>query len=104
MVKEGLLSQIIEIVHECGEIMLSATDIERKIHQKAGKGNFVTDYDSRVQEALKMRQIWCEGTFSAQKRSHNLRQIFRRGLEAAEDHGLLSAAALNLKRLIKCLG
>ena len=48
MIKEGLLSQIIEIVHECGEIMLSATDIERKIHQKAGKGNFVTDYDSRV--------------------------------------------------------
>ena len=57
MVKEGLLSQIIEIVHECGEIMLSATDIERKIHQKAGKGNFVTDYDSRVQEALKMRLL-----------------------------------------------
>jgi len=55
-------------------------------------------------EALKRRLIWCEGTFSAQKRSHNLRQIFRRGLEAAEDHGLLSAAALNLKRLIKCLG
>ncbi len=57
MLKEDLLSNIIEIVHQCGKIMLSATDIERKIHQKAGKGNFVTDYDSRVQEALRSRLL-----------------------------------------------
>lgn len=61
-------------------------------------------YEPDYQQALKKRMIWCEGTFSAQKRSHNLRQIFRRGLDAAEDHGLLSAVALNLKRMIKCLG
>ena len=60
--------------------------------------------DPACRQALVKRMIWCEGTFSAQKRSHNLRQIFRRGLEAAEDHSLLSAAALNLKRMIKCLG
>lgn len=57
MEKENLLSEIIEIVHECGDIMLSATDIERKTHQKAGKGNFVTDYDSKVQEVLKDRLL-----------------------------------------------
>lgn len=57
MVKENLLSEMVEIVHECGTIMLSATDIERKIHQKAGKGNFVTDYDSKVQETLKARLL-----------------------------------------------
>ena len=51
-------------------------------------------------EALKKRQIWCEGTFAIQKRCHNLTQLLRRGLEAAEDHCLLSATALNLKRLI----
>lgn len=55
-------------------------------------------------EALKLRQIWCEGTFAAQKRSHNLTQLLRRGLEAAEDHCLLSATALNLKRMIKQIG
>lgn len=49
----NMLKEIISIVHECGEIILSATDIQRKIHQKEGKGNFVTDYDSKVQEALK---------------------------------------------------
>lgn len=52
------------------------------------------------QEALKQRQVWSEGTFAAQKRSHNLTHVLRRGLEAAEDHCLLSATALNLKRMI----
>ena len=52
-------------------------------------------------EALRLRQIWCEGTFAIQKRCHNLTQLLRRGREAAEDHCLLSAAALNLKRLIR---
>ena len=52
-------------------------------------------------EALKLRQIWCEGTFAAQKRGHNLTRVLRRGIEAAEDHCLLSAAAMNLKRMIR---
>ena len=38
MLKEGLLPEILKIVQECGDIMLSATDIERKTHQKEGKG------------------------------------------------------------------
>lgn len=52
-----MLTEIIEIVHECGRIMLEATDIRRKIHQKEGKGNFVTEYDSRVQAALKEKLL-----------------------------------------------
>lgn len=55
-------------------------------------------------DALRKRQIWCEGTFAAQKWGHNLTRVLRRGLEAAEDHCLLSATALNLKRMIKCMG
>ena len=58
-----------------------------------------TEHDN----ALKKRQIWCEGTFAAQKARHNLRSVFRRGLQAVEDHCLLSATALNLKRMVKCL-
>lgn len=52
-----MINNIIDIVHECGKIMLSATDIQRKIHQKEGKGNFVTDYDSKVQAALKEKLL-----------------------------------------------
>ena len=55
-------------------------------------------------DALRKRQIWCEGTFAAQKWGHNLTRVLRRGLEAAEDHCLLSATALNLKRMIKYMG
>ena len=57
--------------------------------------------DADYREALKKRQIWCEGTFAAQKWGHNLTRVLRRGLEAAEDHCLLSATALNLKRMVK---
>nr|WP_302467306.1 transposase [Intestinimonas massiliensis (ex Afouda et al. 2020)] len=53
---------------------------------------------------MRKRQIWCEGTFAAQKWGHNLTRVLRRGLEAAEDHCLLSATALNLKRMIKYMG
>lgn len=55
-------------------------------------------------DALRLRQIWCEGTFAIQKRGHNLTRLTRRGIAAAEDHCLLSAAAMNLKRMIKCIG
>lgn len=54
---EIMLREIIKIMHECGEIMLSATDIQRKIHQKEGKGNFVTDYDSKVQAVLREKLL-----------------------------------------------
>ena len=59
---------------------------------------------SEYSAAIRARQILCEGTFAAQKARHNLRQIFRRGLKAAEDHCLLSATAMNLKRMVKCMG
>jgi len=60
-------------------------------------------WEPEYREALKLRQIWCEGTFAIQKRCHNLTCVLRRGLEAAEDHCLLSATALNLKRMINNL-
>ena len=57
--------------------------------------------EPEYRQALKLRQVWSEGTFAVQKHMHNLSRVLRRGLEAAEDHCLLSATALNLKRMIK---
>jgi transposase len=68
------------------------------VYQKHHENDGSPEYRS----ALKARQVWCEGTFAAQKRVHNLRQMLRAGLEAAYDHCLLSATAINLKRMIKC--
>ena len=66
--------------------------------------HFSKRWEPEYREALKQRQVWCEGTFAAQKWGHNLTRVLRRGLEAAEDHCLLSATALNLKRMIRCMG
>ena len=52
-----MLEKIIEIVQDCGQILLEASDIERKTHHKEGKGNLVTEYDSRVQAELKEKLL-----------------------------------------------
>lgn len=87
---------------------LSQSQAERRIQvnifEDAVKGNHIRDGTPEHKEVLDLRQIWCEGTFAMQKARHNLRSLFRRGLEAAEDHCLLSATAINLKRMVRCMG
>jgi transposase len=78
--------------------------IQVNIFEDSVKKNHSGDGTPEHKEILKLRQIWCEGRFAAQKARHTLKRLFRRGLEAAESHCLLSATALNLKRMIKCLG
>ena len=108
----GLSWQYLADKRDCGvcplrEKCLSAKDrrgarkIEHSYFRPERQRNMDRRQEPAFREALKLRQIWCEGTFAAQKRSHNLTQLLRRGLEAAEDHCLLSATALNLKRMIK---
>lgn len=70
-------------------------DVVKKNHEKDG-----TETHAKV---LLLRQIWSEGSFAAQKARHNLKFLYRRGLEAAEQQCLLSSTALNLKRMIKVM-
>ena len=78
--------------------------LERSVFHKTVQRDLARQNEPDYLDALRRRQIWCEGTFAAQKWGHNLTRILRQGLEAAEDHCLLSATALNLKRMIKCMG
>lgn len=78
--------------------------LERSVFHEIVQRDLARQNEPEYLDALRRRQIWCEGTFAAQKWGHNLTRVLRRGLEAAEDHCLLSATALNLKRMIKCLG
>lgn len=73
------------------------------LFEPAVKQNHAMDGSERHREVLRLRQIWCEGSFAAQKHRHNLRRLLRRGLEAATEHCLLSATALNIKRMVNCL-
>lgn len=53
MTQEELLNKIVEVVRECGEIILNADRSKSGIDEKAGHANFVTTYDKKVQEQLK---------------------------------------------------
>lgn len=52
---------------------------------------------------MKKRKIWAEGSFAVMKREHNLSTIHKRGILAATEECLLSATALNLKRMAKAI-
>ena len=78
--------------------------VSHSYFRRAVEKNLSRQNDLAYKDALRKRQIWCEGTFAAQKRGHNLTRILRRGLEAAEDHCLLSATVMNLIRMIKAMG
>ena len=47
-----ILNEIIEAAKECGQVMLQADRANFGIKDKAGKANFVTKYDCKIQEML----------------------------------------------------
>ncbi len=81
-----------------------AKRLVRSVFEGATVHNLSRSDTPEYLQALRKRQVWSEGTFAAQKWGHNLTRVLRRGREAAEDHCLLSATALNLKRMIRCMG
>lgn len=52
---------------------------------------------------MRLRKIWAEGSFAVLKREHCLSKIRKRGILAVTEECLLSAMALNLKRMVKAL-
>jgi len=49
------------------------------------------------------RRVWCEGTFGVMKDRHGLRRAMRRGIERVAEQVLMTAVAVNLKRLASAL-
>ena len=64
-------------------------------NQKVGTNDYL--------RVMRLRQIWAEGTFAVLKREHKLNKIQKRGIQKATEECLLSATALNLKRLVKAV-
>lgn len=52
MESKELLKKITDIMRECGKIMLHADRSKNGIDEKAGHGNFVTEYDKKIQKVL----------------------------------------------------
>lgn len=77
--------------------------IERNMHEEARQEQAKNINTPEYFAAMRLRQIWCEGNFSHQKQRHNLRRTLKRGIEKVTEQCLLSACALNLKRLVKAM-
>ena len=77
--------------------------IERNMHEEARQEQAKNINTPEYLAAMRLRQIWCEGNFSHQKQRHNLRRTLKRGIEKVAEQCLLSACALNLKRLVKAM-
>lgn len=52
---DDIILQMSEVMKKCGELMLSAKRDSMHIDSKAGCANFVTEYDTKVQEELRRR-------------------------------------------------
>lgn len=50
-----ILTQICELLRECGQILRDADRSSAAIDAKGGHGNFVTEYDKKIQSILKER-------------------------------------------------
>ncbi|WP_083773441.1 transposase [Desulfofarcimen acetoxidans] len=59
------------------------------------------DNTLEYREVQRLRRIWCEGTFGTLKQQHNLKMTFKRGIDNIREQCLLSALAINIKRIIK---
>lgn len=60
--------------------------------------------ETQTYKAMKrLRGIWAEGTFSVLKREHCIKRTTKRGLHKVTEECLLSALALNLKRMVKAM-
>lgn len=77
--------------------------VERHMHHEAREKQTKNIDTPEYRQAMRARQIWCEGNFSHQKERHNLRRTRKRGIEKVTEQCLLSACALNLKRLVAAL-
>ena len=64
-------------------------------HQRVGTPEYLS--------MMRLRKIWAEGSFSVLKREHCISKIRKRGILVAREECLLSAMALNLKRMVHAI-
>ena len=75
--------------------------IERSYHWTEYEKQHENDGTDRYLGVQRLRKIWCEGTFSHQKARHSMTKAKMRGIAQTTGQCLLSACAVNIKRMIK---
>ena len=75
--------------------------LDRSYHWTQYEKQHENDGSDRYLSVQRLRKIWCEGTFSHQKSRHCMARAKMRGIAQTTGQCLLSACAVNLKRMIK---
>ena len=81
-----------------GKIRINASSYYGAMHRNRERCS-TDEYKYR----RKLRSIWSEGTFAVLKREHKLKRAEKRGIHRVYEECLLSALALNLKRMVRAL-
>jgi len=76
-------------------------EVSRSYHKAEYDLQHENNKTSRYHEVQRLRKIWCEGTFAHQKSRHCMTRAKMRGIAQTTGQCLLSACAVNLKKLIK---
>ena len=80
--REKILAGMEAAARHAGGIMLSATEIQKKTTEKEGHGNFVTEYDKKVQEYLfaALKKVLPEARFLGEEEgAETFREEYRKG-------------------------
>lgn len=80
--KDELLEKIIDAAREAGKIIRGAEKIDEAVKSKEGHANYVTKYDSQVQEFLfgRMRELIPDTTFMAEEDGSDIfKEEYRKG-------------------------
>lgn len=77
--------------------------VQRPLYQEAADEAERRNGTERYRQLQRKRRVWCEGTFAMMKDRHGLRRAMRRGIESVAEQVLLTATAVNLKRLASIL-
>jgi len=75
--------------------------VARPYHKTEYEIQHQNNNTQRYNEIMLYRKIWCEGTFAHQKAWHSLTRAKMRGIAQTKGQCLLSACAVNIKRMIK---
>lgn len=73
VISEKLMDQMIQVIKEGGEIILSARHIGETVTAKEGRGNFVTAYDKKVQAFLfeRLKELLPEAVFVGEEEKNH---------------------------------
>jgi len=79
----------------------------KEVTRPCHKAEYDKQHENNATPAYKavqrLRKIWCEGTFAHQKANHCMAKAKMRGIAQTTGQCLLSACAVNIKRMLKFL-